>query len=367
LLLPFAFVLIPALLAYLFRLVLAAFPAFTERVWSRFLFRSISTPISWITSLLPFSLTELSVVALPFLLLCGLVLLAFALVRRTGRRLAILYTTALVLAGALSVGYAGFMVLHGYNYLREPFAESAGLTVEARSTAELEQATSWLLDQCIALRAQCTEDVSGVTTLPRGIPDTLDGLWKTYYVVGWNYPTLRPYVYARPKPVVLSHYWSYTGIVGMYFPFYCEANLNIDVPEYTIPASAAHEMAHALGYAREDEANFITFLACYVNQAPEVRYSGALLAFTSCWGALSGKDGDASARIGAKVPAGMWRDFAASNAYWKQFAGPVQEASSKTNDAYLKANDQKDGIFSYGRMVDLVLAWYEKTESVSGQ
>ena len=95
LLLPFAFVLIPALLAYLFRLVLAAFPAFTERVWSRFLFRSISTPISWITSLLPFSLTELSVVALPFLLLCGLVLLAFALVRRTGRRLAILYTTAL--------------------------------------------------------------------------------------------------------------------------------------------------------------------------------------------------------------------------------------------------------------------------------
>jgi hypothetical protein len=237
--------------------------------------------------------------------------------------------------------------------------------VSERSPAELEKATASLLDLCIALRAQCAEDPNGTVQLPDGLAVTLDGLEQAYASAASAHPFLRGSP-VRPKPVMLSHLWSYTGIVGMYFPYFVEANVNIDVPEYTIPASAAHEMAHALGFAREDEANFVAFLACLYDESPEVRYSGAQLAFTSCWGALSGKDADASSRIGARVPAAMWRDFAASNAYWKQFEGPVQEASSKTNDAYLKANDQKDGIFSYGRMVDLVLAWYEAGEDGSG-
>ena len=35
---------------------------------------------------------------------------------------------------------------------------------------------------------------------------------------------------ARPKSVMLSHYWSYTDIVGLYFPFFAEANVNTDLP-----------------------------------------------------------------------------------------------------------------------------------------
>ena len=30
------------------------------------------------------------------------------------------------------------------------------------------------------------------------------------------------------------------------------------------------------------------------------------------------------------------------------------------NDVYLKANDQSDGVKSYGRMVDLMLEYYQK-------
>ena len=42
--------------------------------------------------------------------------------------------------------------------------------------------------------------------------------------------------------------------------------------------------------------------------------------------------------------------------HWAQYEGPVQEASNAANDAYLKANNQSDGMRSYGRMVDLLLA-----------
>ena len=44
--------------------------------------------------------------------------------------------------------------------------------------------------------------------------------------------------------------------------------------------------------------------------------------------------------------------------YHAKYAGPGREALTKTNDAYLKANNQKDGERIYGRMVDLLLAQY---------
>ena len=52
----------------------------------------------------------------------------------------------------------------------------------------------------------------------------------------------------------------------------------------------------------------------------------------------------------------MQRDLAERAEHWAQYEGPVQEASNAANDAYLKANNQSDGMRSYGRMVDLLLA-----------
>lgn len=34
------------------------------------------------------------------------------------------------------------------------------------------------------------------------------------------------------------------------------------------------------------------------------------------------------------------------------------QVSDRVNDAYLKANGQENGLRSYGRMVDLLLAYY---------
>ena len=52
--------------------------------------------------------------------------------------------------------------------------------------------------------------------------------------------------------------------------------------------------------------------------------------------------------------------MAADSAFWNQFDGPVAEVSNQVNDAYLKANSQEDGVRSYGRMVDLLLAMYRE-------
>ena len=53
------------------------------------------------------------------------------------------------------------------------------------------------------------------------------------------------------------------------------------------------------------------------------------------------------------------QDLAWNNQFWERFEGPVAEASTQMNDRYLKAHSQEDGVRSYGRMVDLMLAYYK--------
>lgn len=60
----------------------------------------------------------------------------------------------------------------------------------------------------------------------------------------------------RGKPVKLSHWWSYTQITGMYFPFFAEGNINVDQPDCDIPVTAAHELAHTRGFAGRTNAIF---------------------------------------------------------------------------------------------------------------
>lgn len=63
-----------------------------------------------------------------------------------------------------------------------------------------------------------------------------------------------PAGYGQPKPVMASRLMSYGNITGIYIPFTCEANVNIDVPDYSIPATMCHELTHLRGYMREEEA-----------------------------------------------------------------------------------------------------------------
>ena len=54
------------------------------------------------------------------------------------------------------------------------------------------------------------------------------------------------------------------------------------------------------------------------------------------------------------------KDIDFSIRYWKQFDTKVADAAKKVNDIYLKAHNQQDGVRSYGRMVDLLLAYYRQ-------
>lgn len=349
--------LLPALLAFGGQRFLAANPQLTERYFSRNIFRWLSVPIGFLTSLLPFSLTEILVIAgLPLLL----ALVVFWIVRmvRGPERVTVLGRSARVLAWVFSGLYLLFMLLHGFNYARLPVAASFSLPVRERSAAELAATTSWLAGMTVELRQTRSEDGNGVFTLAMGTAETLKAASAGFTAAAAEKPLLAG-IDIRPKGVLLSRYWSYTGITGMYFPFLVEANVNIDVMPSQIPAVALHEIAHTRGFAREDEADFLAFFTGIHHPHADFAYSVFLNTTVRCLNFLYSADRDAYDEAVQILSEDVRRDLQANSSYWRQFEGPVREVSTQVNHAYLQANLQQDGVRSYGRMVDLVLAWYE--------
>ncbi len=356
---------VPVVLAVASSLLFRGNPQLAETIHSRGIFLVLSRPLSLFSSLFPFSLTELLLVIGVITLLAFVMILLVRLVKKLlGRPVMAwpgIWKIVRPFLYAAAIAYLLFTLLHGLNYLRLPVADSFGLPARPRSTEELADLTAYLAKEASAARLSCLEDENGIFMLRDGIGSTLRQAADGYRAAGDEWPLLSG-PSTRPKGVLLSHYWSYTGITGLYFPFLVEANVNIDQPHYTIPDTAAHELAHTRGFAREDEAGFISFLTGIQHPNPDYRYSVLANTYVRCANALYAQDADTYFAIAQTVSEGMSRDLADNSRYWQQFEGPVAEVSESINDTYLKANQQTDGVRSYGRMIDLVLAYFEYTD-----
>lgn len=311
-----------------------------------------------ITSLLPFSIMELLLASLIVFLPALLIRLIVRVIRRGQERKTLLLRAAASLLCAAGVISFWFTFSCGINYSRDPFAQVAGLTVRPSSAEELKALCTELAQSANRDRAGIKTDIHGVAVLPdrNAAAETARGIMDAMQA---RYPTLKS-GYGPPKAVMASRLMSYLNITGIYFPFTMEANVNADAPAYGIPATMLHELSHMRGYMREDEANFIAYLAGRSSTDPAFSYSGTLLAFIYANNALYSADQKAGRETYALLEAGAQKDLAAASAYWKQFEGPAAKAATTVNDSYLKSNRQEDGVKSYGRMVDLLLADYRQ-------
>ncbi len=332
-----------------------------EALYSRGVYPLFAQPLSTLFGLLPFSLAELTLVGAPLWIGGGVALYARSCQRRgisaarMAGRLALFFVG---LIGCLYALYAGGWQL---NYHRAAYADIAGLEVRPSDKAELRELCASLIAQTNALRAAIPETPEGtadVGTARMAIAGA-NAAWEN---AGERYPWLKGR-YGSAKPVVLSEQMSYMGIAGIYIPITFEANVNALESPYLIASAAAHEQAHMRGFAREDEANYIAYAVTQLSDDPRVQYAGSLLALIHTSNALSGEDADAWARLYGEQSEGVRRDLDAHGERWRKYEGPVQEAHAEVNDAYLRYNKQEDGVKSYGRMVDLLLAEKRRAEN----
>jgi hypothetical protein len=332
-------------------------PGAVESVYSGRMFRIIGQALNIISGILPFSLAELLVTGVVVFSIWSLIHLVIKLLGHTHDKKSTSLNFLLNVLAYSAVIYFIFIVTWGLNYHRMPFANIAGLEVKPSSVKDLAALCDSLIDRANGLRKTVSQDKNGVMYIPDGSTGALRRAYKGYVNASKTYPELGGR-FGRPKGVMLSELMSYSGITGVYFPYTGEANVNISAPDILLPSTAAHEMAHQRGFAREDEANYIAYLTCSVHPDADFEYSGVVLALLHSMDALYGYDPDEYMVLRKKYSEGINRDLASYSSYWKRYEGPVEKISNEINNTYLKANMQKDGVQSYGRMVDLLLAEY---------
>jgi hypothetical protein len=162
-----------------------------------------------------------------------------------------------------------------------------------------------------------------------------------------------------PKRSVFYPVLATLGISGIYIPFTGEAIVNPISTEPFLPAVMAHEMAHRLGFAAEDDANLAAYLICMASDRPVFRYSGALMVYTYCYNAITDPVYRRMLWERLNEEAGEAPgDFSRNREAWARYDGPLRERAEGVNNAYLKTMGQKDGVRSYGRVVDMLIALY---------
>lgn len=311
--------------------------------------------LSLLSGPVPFSMAEVIVILLPVGVVIMLIktLVTKILTRQRGDK--VLTSSLLNLLLILGIMYFCFIIIWGLNYNRQSFAEISGLKVEAVAEKELEELCINLIDRANSLRQEIGEDEYGVMTIEGGFSKVREEAGRGFDRVADIYPELGGR-FGEAKPIYFSEKMSYTGISGIFFPFTGEANVNVDIPHILLPATTCHEMAHQRGFAREDEANYIAWITSNSVDNPDFKYSGTMLALIHSMNAFFQSNPEKASDLLHSYDEGVNRDLRNLSEYWNKHEGRVEEITSDVNDAYLKSNRQEDGVRSYGRMVDLLLA-----------
>ncbi len=337
--------------------LLAGKSAWIEQHYSEGIYQPIRRAISWVTSLVPFSLAEWLLYAIILFVFASLLARVIQLFCRK-IRFSTLLSTLVSLLLTMGIVLNLFYFTWGFNYFREPLAQRMQLSLKTRSVEELEAFVKQTALEARALRAMLPEDEHGVFAPDETQSELFAQLTQAYASLSSDISVFAPDP-TRAKKIFWSTGLSWQGISGIYIGLTAEPNVNVDQPPLLLYQAAAHEMAHQIGLASENEAELAGYLACIHASDPALRYSGLAYALIVAGNALF--DADSARYLAATDGYGdaIWRDFSAYNAFWKAFSGEIRESADKRNDAYLKHNAQTSGIQSYGEAVDLLLAYHE--------
>ena len=327
-------------------------PQFSD-FFNRYFSSVIRAILAWITGWIPFSLAEFLLILLPVILVC-LILYGVRKNSESWRDVFIFCGSILsVLAAVSSVFLVGFAPAY------------RGTTLDRKLKIERRDVSAeQLYETAKILAEQINRDVGkvyfvegGFSVMPYSYRELNDKLLDAYDVICDEYSFVQR-LDSNLKPVMLSDAMSYTHITGVYSFFTGEANINVAFPDYTIPYTAAHELAHQRGIAREDEANFMAFLVCIASDDPYIRYSGYLNLYEYVASALYQASPELYREAYRILSVQVKDEMSAYSAFFEKYRdSTASEVSETVNNTFLIIHGT-EGTKSYGMVVDLAVAYY---------
>lgn len=260
----------------------------------------------------------------------------------------------------LSIFYFLFHLLWGFNYYRQPLFEKMKIETDY-SDADLLAFTKKLILKTNAIHNQITKNDTSKVVFPYTQKQVFIMNLDGYNQLANQYPYFE---YAHPsiKKSIISLPLIYMGFAGYLNPFTNEAQVNDLMPMYNFPTTTCHEMAHQMGYASESECNFIGFLASVKNENLYFQYSGYSLALRYCLANWQVRNPKILKQLLKTINPGILKNYQESEDFWKHYQTPIETGFKIFYDNFLKINQQKDGLNSYNKFVDLMVNYYKGKE-----
>lgn len=332
--------------------ILKNFPEFVERFYSNGLYVYISKLMRYVFGWIPFSVGDI------FYTLAGIYAIRWMVLNRM-RVLKDTKNWLLDVGAVLSIAYFAFHVLWAFNYYRQPLYKSLNLEADY-TTEQLVTFTKRLIEKSNTLHNQLAINDSTKVEMPFSKGEAFKRVRNGYEKLSAEYPHL----YYKPKSIKKSLYsaaLTYMGFSGYLNPFTNEAQVNGLVPTYKFPTTSCHEAAHQLGFAAENEANFIGSLAAIHNDDIHFKYSGYTFALRYCLVEIFRRDKDLYYEILSTINKGILKNYQEVENFWKSYENPLEPLFADTYDSFLKANNQSAGMKSYSYVVALLVNYYDDT------
>lgn len=243
----------------------------------------------------------------------------------------------------------------GLNYDRETVAQSMDLPTVSFDSSALLQIENLLIKKV---------NESKIALLKKGVhrppnPKIYERAAACYRTSG-VLPELDSYRPSSIKSSLFGRLGNYLGFTGYFNPLTGEAQVNKTVPWFLLPFISSHEIAHQLGYAKENEANFVGYLAS-VNSADTLFHYSAyldLFAYTHrqlfLYDSVLARTAAAALHPAVKEDIEEWRRFNLAH------TSALEPVITWIYNKYLQANRQPQGIKTYGEVTALLISYYKK-------
>ena len=263
----------------------------------------------------------------------------------------------LTVLSTLSVFYFFFHFLWALNYYREPLFKK--MSIERDYTdADLLAFTKKLIAKTNAIQSQITKNDSLKVVFPYSQDQVFEMNQNGYKNLSKEYAFFT-YSHLSIKESLFSLPLTYMGFGGYLNPFTNEAQVNYLGPMYSFPMTTNHEMAHQMGYASESECNFIGFMSSIKNDNLYFQYSGYSMALRYCLGNWQVRNEEVLKQLLKTVHPGILKNYQESEDFWEQYQTPIETGFHAFYDRFLKINQQKEGMDSYSKFVNLMVNYYK--------
>lgn len=309
--------------------------------YARHLYPVVSSVLSFVSGLFPFSVGDCLIYGSIFGLL---VYLACSIGKRT-----FLWKGLCFVLEYLAWVYVWFYLAWGLNYFREDFFTRSKTAYVAYAPDKFK---SFLVAYTDSLNA---------AYVPFGRVDSSEvasEIKKGYRRIAGRFGLNVPLDRLRPKRMLLTSWMSKVGVMGYMGPFSGEFHLNGELLPVQYPSVYAHEMAHLLGIAGEAEANLYSYLVCTASDVPEIRFSGYFSLFPYVLGNAY--------QLLTKEEFNHWKETVSPEikslytdkvSYWQSRYSPlVGDLQDLVYNWFLKGNNIPSGRQNYSEVIGLVMA-----------